>query len=315
MLKRKSRIMPNHPETHLHGVISIGKEASFTLKKQALLFDRLVIASPPLFSFDFDAFPLPAYLKVDVEFLKSKGILLDSRDLSLPLCSVTDQNQMDIKQSRRIFKEILEASKKPKDYSRESLKHKLEADLLVRSVAAKINAQKLFDCVPIYRTEMSSTLAKSSPEGVTNTETVLSVAFEELPMPGMGSSWEDILAFREEMQDKKWTFRRFLKELATKNQTEAEIRDDIEWTMNEYRKAMEIHHLKTTHSFVDVFLIAPLGIVEKFAKFEWSELAKTMLSVKTRKVELLEAEMKAPGKECAYLFEAQKRFRAVGGRW
>jgi hypothetical protein len=30
--------------------------------------------------------------------------------------------------------------------------------------------------------------------------------------------------------------------------------------------------------------------------------------VKKRKVELLEAEMKAPSRECAYVFDARKRF-------
>jgi hypothetical protein len=33
-----------------------------------------------------------------------------------------------------------------------------------------------------------------------------------------------------------------------------------------------------------------------------------MLSARSRKVELLEAEMKAPGKECAYIFDARKKF-------
>jgi hypothetical protein len=32
------------------------------------------------------------------------------------------------------------------------------------------------------------------------------------------------------------------------------------------------------------------------------------MAVKKRKVELLEAEMKAPGKECAYVFEARNSF-------
>ena len=37
-------------------------------------------------------------------------------------------------------------------------------------------------------------------------------------------------------------------------------------------------------------------------------IAKGALSVWKRKIELLEAEMKAPGRECAYVFNARKRF-------
>jgi hypothetical protein len=71
---------------------------------------------------------------------------------------------------------------------------------------------------------------------------------------------------------------------------------------------MEIYHIKASHSFVDVFVISPLEILEDLITFKWSKLAKGMLSVKKRKVELLEAEMKAPGKECAYVFDAGRRF-------
>jgi hypothetical protein len=38
---------------------------------------------------------------------------------------------------------------------------------------------------------------------------------------------------------------------------------------------------------------------------------KGVLSIKKRKVELMEAEMKAPGRECAYVFDARKRFAKV----
>lgn len=51
-----------------------------------------------------------------------------------------------------------------------------------------------------------------------------------------------------------------------------------------------------------------IELVEDLAKFNWSKIAKGALSVRKRQVELMEAEMKAPGRECAYVFEAQKRF-------
>jgi hypothetical protein len=51
-----------------------------------------------------------------------------------------------------------------------------------------------------------------------------------------------------------------------------------------------------------------IELAEDLAKFNWSKIAKGILSVRKRHVELMEAEMKAPGRECAYVFEAQKRF-------
>jgi hypothetical protein len=71
---------------------------------------------------------------------------------------------------------------------------------------------------------------------------------------------------------------------------------------------MALHKIKTSQSFVDVFVITPLEILENLVKFNWSKIAKGALQVRKRKVELMEAEMKAPGRECAYVFDARKRF-------
>jgi hypothetical protein len=134
------------------------------------------------------------------------------------------------------------------------------------------------------------------------------VALDMLPAPGSDAPWESILELKTETFDKQWSFHRFLRALATKNQTETEIRDDIKWTLNEYTKAMAVHKIKAAQSFVDVFVISPLEIIENLVKFNWSKIAKGALQVRKRKVELIEAEMRAPGRECAYVFDARKRF-------
>jgi hypothetical protein len=141
---------------------------------------------------------------------------------------------------------------------------------------------------------------------------VLRIVSNLFPEPDESCAWENVITFKSEMSDKLWHFRRFLHSLATKKQTEAEIRDDIEWTLNEYAKAMNIHQLKAGNSFVEVYVLSVIELVEDLAKFNWSKIAKGLLSVKKRQVELMEAEMKAPGRECAYLFEAQKRFDQSG---
>ena len=80
------------------------------------------------------------------------------------------------------------------------------------------------------------------------------------------------------------------------------------FVLNEYSKAMHLHQIKASNSFLEVYVIPAIEIVEDLIKLNWSKIAKGALAVKKRKVELLEAEMKAPGRECAYVFEARKRF-------
>lgn len=96
------------------------------------------------------------------------------------------------------------------------------------------------DVVPICRRPIPDDYIKE----IKAKRSVVEVALQHFPVPGPMSDWQSILDFKADMHDKQWHFRRFLNSLATKKQTEAEIRDDIEWTLNEYTKAMKIHHLK-----------------------------------------------------------------------
>jgi hypothetical protein len=184
-------------------------------------------------------------------------------------------------------------------------------NLWIRAVSCELQDQQR-DTVSILQDLPGAQDALSSPAGIiggpTMSNNVLRVAFQCLPVPGDTCSWQDIFDFKAELRDKRWGFRRFLKALSSKEQTEAEIRDEIEWMVNEYKKAMAIHEIKASQSFVDVFVICPLEIIENLAKFNWSKVAKGALQVRKRKSELMEAEMKAPGRECAYVFDAQRRF-------
>jgi hypothetical protein len=172
----------------------------------------------------------------------------------------------------------------------------------ITSIGLAIENREI-DLVPICFGEPQTNMLTNDQRQI-----VWGVALDRFPTPGPTSAWEDILNFRSEMHDKQWHFRRFLHSLTTKKQTEAEIIDDMEWSLNEYTKAMELHHLKAGNSFMEVYVVPVIELAEDLAKFNWSKIAKGILSVRKRHVELMEAEMKAPGRECAYVFEAQKRF-------
>ncbi|MGD0301654.1 MAG: hypothetical protein ABSE86_31645 [Bryobacteraceae bacterium] len=80
-------------------------------------------------------------------------------------------------------------------------------------------------------------------------------------VPEGDSSWEEIIDFKEDAKDKLWHFRRFLHELASKRQTEDEIRDDIELSLNEYSKAINLHNLKAGNSFVKVHVLPTIEVI------------------------------------------------------
>ena len=141
---------------------------------------------------------------------------------------------------------------------------------------------------------------------------VLRIAFDHMPIPGEDAAWQDIFDFKAEENDQQWAFRRFLLTLSTKKQSESEIRGDFEWTMNQYQKFIKIHKLKSSQGFIETYVIPTIEVCENVAKLNWSKIAKNVLGVRKRQIELMEAEMKAPGGECAYVFDTQKRFGPLG---
>jgi hypothetical protein len=176
---------------------------------------------------------------------------------------------------------------------------------VTRRAVKEVNGIPNADIIPAYNPPLPI------DEKTIRPTSVMGAVFSALPQPDDASSWQDILEFKAEERDKLWEFRRFLQRLATKQQAEAEIRDDVEWSLNEYTRAMKIHNLKTRNTSVEMCFVSPIEVLEDIVKFNWSKIARGMVSVKKRQIESMEAEMKAPGRECAYVFDSRKKF---GGR-
>ena len=269
----------------LHGVLSIAKT---DYKPYMLLFDKLYVFGLERYRLNYESSPEFDRISAELAFLEERGVIQRA-----PL-ELTEQFAPTV---------ISEVSKLMSEGTATS--EPQTRDVFIRCLA-RVLPDADTDVVPICEAPFPEILTPAQPRS--SSEIVLNVALEAMPLPDDTCAWEDILEFRSQLRDKKWALCRFLRDLATKKRTEVEIRDEIEWMVYEYGKAMEIHHLKASNNFVDIFLIAGLEILEDLVKLNWSKIAKGALSVKKRKVELLEAEMKAPGRECAYVFAARKRF-------
>jgi len=177
------------------------------------------------------------------------------------------------------------------------LKSDMATDLNNRSVRTIASAGRQYlsvDTIPLFRNTFPESPDKEG--AATSTEEVLAIGLHALPVPDEMCAWQDILDFKAASDHKLWSFRRFLGTLASKQQTEAEIRDDIEWSLNGYAKEMDRFKLKRSVSFMETYVIPT---VEALESFKPSTFLKGVVSIKKRKVELLEGESNAKGRECA----------------
>jgi hypothetical protein len=140
---------------------------------------------------------------------------------------------------------------------------------------------------------------------------VVRVLLKNIPEPSSDASLEQILQFREdpENKDKMVAFRRWARTMVARQIPEREIVEELDWLTHEYTEYMRLHKMKVNKGMVEIFVTTGAEIAEGLIKMQWGKLAGLLFSLRHRKIDLLEAELKAPGREIAYVIQARKEFR------
>lgn len=269
----------------MNGVVVVPETGISGLKKQFLLVDKMSLFYTQL----------PNAEDPEYKFLESRGVIEYHEEPELYLGGLYPEWAVPA---------IMEFSK---GAEREPAVTTYSADLMIRIFSAAASKLSGIQTVPLCAHGLPRILEQTLLAHTTH-ETTLQITLGQLPCPGADASWQDILDFKSEERDKQWALRRFLNTISTKKQTEAEIRDDIEWCLNEYAKAMRIVGLKASQGLIEAYVIPTIEVLEDIAKFNWSKLAKGALSAKRRTTDILDAESRAPGRECGYVVRALGRF-------
>jgi hypothetical protein len=144
------------------------------------------------------------------------------------------------------------------------------------------------------------------------TAPVLEVVLKSMPIPDDKTSWQDIIEFRNDPESMKrlrrlrvWV-RKFAKD--THVTSLPEMKEEIEVLLDDYEEHMKIHGMKVNKSATETLLTVAGKVAEDIFKLKWGELAKLPFILKERKVSLLEAELKAPNRELAFISMTRSRF-------
>lgn len=139
---------------------------------------------------------------------------------------------------------------------------------------------------------------------------VLEVVLEKLPIPDENVEWQQIVEYRADPDSSaKFTAMRvWMQDISSKEYSKNEIEERIDHLINEYERHMAFHKIKYTTSAGHVLLNAPLEILENLIKFKWSSIGKAIFSFREKQFDLMEAELKAPGRELAYISKANSKF-------
>jgi hypothetical protein len=280
----------------LIGVTLVNPDSMDHLKKLALLFDHLHIVPEITPPFDETSWVEMAPL---FRFLESEGLI--NKEKSYIVVGSLAQEAYEDWQAENIGREGIKISDDfwPSEYNHLSAQEKM-----LRLIAKGLVSHSEDTVVPVCST--FPPIGKEDTEAH-SLENVLRVTLKAMPLPGETCAWDDILDFKTEAYEQGWNLRRFLRTLATKKQTEGEIRDGIEWCLEQYSQAMKRRRWLTVKSAVTAFVVPAITLLEDPAsKHPFSLAIATSIAIAAMKMELYETEAKAVGRECAYIFNARR---------
>ena len=138
----------------------------------------------------------------------------------------------------------------------------------------------------------------------------IELVINEFPEPDDKTPWEEIQEFRADPdgRERLRAFRRWLRKAGREGLTGSRSAEELRDLLADYDRHLRLRQMKTNVGFWEGLIIGTATLVENMAKLKLAELAKLPFAAKHRRLERLEAELNAPGREVAYVAKARQRF-------
>ncbi|MCE1004784.1 hypothetical protein [Pseudomonas sp. NMI1173_11] len=139
---------------------------------------------------------------------------------------------------------------------------------------------------------------------------VIHILLNALPVPLAEVPCEDILEFKQDTKVQKQlkTIQRWIRTSMAKEDTPQAIGEELADSLNDYTEHMRLARIKYNTEVFQALLTFPLATVERIIKLQFSQLFDPIFTVKKANIALCEAELKAPGRQLAYLHSVQETF-------
>jgi len=141
-------------------------------------------------------------------------------------------------------------------------------------------------------------------------EIVIKFVLSNIPEPNDSTSWEQIMEFRgdEDVRNKYLDLINWINEVALSAYSITDIKEKYEYLYSDYMKHFKLHKMKYNNTMLEVLVTAGAAFLLAFQSGGLISPFKTLLKMNLSHVKLLEEENKLPGKEVAYIFEANQQF-------
>ncbi len=184
----------------------------------------------------------------------------------------------------------------------------------VRYVALLLREMKQMDAYPIFTMPCGCSPIE---ETVASKKEVIEISLKSLPMPDYSTPWEQILEYRSDSNSRiKFSrFRHWMNKVALAQNKPEEVEEEIQTLIDDYSQHMKVHKIKTRLDTLKAIVVAEVGLFTG----GWltgigalpgliGMVATPLYAIKQRHVEVTAEELKAPGREVAYIVESNELF-------
>lgn len=140
---------------------------------------------------------------------------------------------------------------------------------------------------------------------------VIHILINALPVPMAEVPCEEVLEFKQDkkVQSQLKIMQRWIRKSMAKEDINPQIiGEELADSLHDYTEHMRLARIKYNTEVFQALLTFPLATFERIIKLQFSQLFDPIFTVKKAHIALCEAELKAPGRELAYLHSVQDRF-------
>ena len=297
-------------------------------KKDLIFFDRILI---PMELFEKTRSYLDEHKKMlpeqllsayhrnlqEIELLKENDLVADYSMLEkltdfMKLKGSGTSNDYDMENLRVLEQGLIESGmavgSEPEspDYGAEFLDRRMEyGDLIARVSALSHRRTEGVDALPLIHT-MQTNFHKINTEKIN----VAQVVFKKFPLPGPGVDWTQIVEFRNDqsIQASLAELKAWMEEISSTRKDKVAIEGELELMMNRYREYMRVHEMEYNLGEVKTIVKISAQILGDLVKMNLGDVADTVFSIFDREVNMMKAEINAPGRQVAFLSAAKSHF-------
>lgn len=139
---------------------------------------------------------------------------------------------------------------------------------------------------------------------------VIKILIKNIPTLDKNTPWADLFQFKED-EDTKHKFlalRNWISDISSANLSENEIEEKIEYSFREYERHLELNKMKYERSFLETVIVSGSELLENLVKLKLGKIVKMFFDFNQLEINILESELKAPGKEIAYIDKIKREF-------